>query len=847
MKAKRFIFSLMAMLAMLTGMLQPLSAAKQADKKSRKDSHHSHSTSDKSDKCCKESKKLIKQINNTTMQDLVVDQTTLNIVNQINQTTRADLVVDQETLDIVKHLEDCSCTCTVIMPQDFMDSDGLLSQTYVISEPGSYCLGANIDFDPQDEFTPAFQILADDVRLSLREFTLRQANDTQNIIGVLIGEGLDYSDPDAVRKNIIIQNGNILNFTAAGILAYNAIYDNDPVYTGLSFESLQFSDLNIFECGSSFEGNPYYGSGISLSNLDIFPDRTNPDFPYGFKNVIIEDCTVNHCRGVSAIAITIANNVVVKNTQANDFFNDVGSEYVTVGGGGPAAYYITADNLMMYNCQGNGTKDLDPTNTNGQVGSFLQDCINAYIKDCQFNDTFGESDGIINFNCSNSKNFVAENCQFNNSRGGELARLVAGIHMSDSAFQQTEGNGMKFINCQFNGATVSPTNTRIAASTWTVGFIAITLRNIEFENCQAANISSDNPNFSSFGFLIGTDNSDPIPFYSNGRNYSFSNCVASDISTSGKKAVGFFMAALTGNRIGEQGELANMVLENCIAERIQSATQTDLVAGIAEAYFLTSATRIVPKELNLFVSNCRVSDVRSNLESPSPLSAGIVAQSVHRPDISNNSVSDCDRGILLTGTDQITPSDLFQLAASKADALAFVPVYIDLTSIPAATPAQTFTNLEASRGGPVSISPSTTSISLTRDFLFSTPTNLNFSGGATQWKPGDRIVYNNGGGTDIGGLVSGTTYYLIVYIPGFSELGLIQNNKVDNCSISCYQDDFSTTTSAWVNNTAFNCGARPTQFTNYDITFAGVRPVDAGTLVSYPVGGNKYFNLSLVP
>ena len=46
--------------------------------------------------------------------------------------------------------------------------------------------------------------------------------------------------------------------------------------------------------------------------------------------------------------------------------------------------------------------------------------------------------------------------------------------------------------------------------------------------------------------------------------------------------------------------------------------------------------------------------------------------------------------------------------------------------------------------------------------------------------------------------------------------------------------------------TAFNCGDVPTQFTNYDITFAGVRP-DAGTLNVYPVGGNKYYNLSLFP
>ncbi len=69
-----------------------------------------------------------------------------------------------------------------------MDSQGLLSQTYVISAPGSYCLGADIDFDPQDEFTPAIQILSNDVSLNLRRFTLRQApdNTTSDVYGVLI-------------------------------------------------------------------------------------------------------------------------------------------------------------------------------------------------------------------------------------------------------------------------------------------------------------------------------------------------------------------------------------------------------------------------------------------------------------------------------------------------------------------------------------------------------------------------------------------------------------------------------------------------------------------------------------
>src|SRR4029079_14440429 len=113
----------------------------------------------------------------------------------------------------------------------------------------------------------------------------------------------------------------------------------------------------------------------------------------------------------------------------------------------------------MFNCQGNGTTDLDFTATGAQVGSFIQSCINVYIKDCQFNDTFGEADVIVNCNFSNSQNVTAENCQFNNNQGGSKApNIIAGVHMSDDPDQRTQGNGMRFINCQFNGTRVANDN-----------------------------------------------------------------------------------------------------------------------------------------------------------------------------------------------------------------------------------------------------------------------------------------------------------------------------------------------------------------------------------------------------
>ncbi len=66
MRLKQYIFGLLAMLAMATSIQPPLLAAQ--------NHHSSSSSSQKDDKFCKKANKLLKQIDQTTMQDLVVDR-----------------------------------------------------------------------------------------------------------------------------------------------------------------------------------------------------------------------------------------------------------------------------------------------------------------------------------------------------------------------------------------------------------------------------------------------------------------------------------------------------------------------------------------------------------------------------------------------------------------------------------------------------------------------------------------------------------------------------------------------------------------------------------------------------
>lgn len=142
MRLKSYIFGLMAMLAMGICSQMPLQAAKASAKKEKQkqsssSSSNSHKRHNKAKKCCKKTIELLEQVDQTTMQDLIVDQNILGLTSQINQTTRQDLATDLEILDKVEQIIDCTCKCQLIMPQDFADSDGNLTQTYLITTPYS--------------------------------------------------------------------------------------------------------------------------------------------------------------------------------------------------------------------------------------------------------------------------------------------------------------------------------------------------------------------------------------------------------------------------------------------------------------------------------------------------------------------------------------------------------------------------------------------------------------------------------------------------------------------------------------------------------------------------------------
>ena len=832
--------------------------------------------------------------------------------HKARQKLRSEKAVNPKSATSSTEMTGC-CECTTILSSDFGQ---WLDSTYVIATPGKYVLGQDVIFMPAVEFTPAINILCNDVVLDLCNHTLSQGNTTQECYGIQIGQGTFYTDPNAVLSNITVQNGTVREFTGVGLYCYNASFDYPDFYpkptSQTPFQNLQFLCLNVLECGpptalftgtidttgtlkvtsiqngSIIVGQPIFdvtntiapgtiitgfltgtgglgtysvnipqpvasetiilgnesqenGSGINLDYNEAtstYPQVFDPTTPVSYSDVLIEGCNVNSCFGHGAVNIFVFDNLVINNTTANDSIINYD------GFGFNFGFDITGRNLQMVNCQANGTSDFDPTPVSPthatQCGGLsLEDALNTYVKDCQFNDTFGETSYIVNNNLSLCSNCVYENVQFNNSRGGFGCVIVAGVHRSSANPQFENGNGYKYINCQFNGATVSLDNPGGLTNSELVGMTSISTNNDVFESCQFCNIGG-NPNYVAYGIFLGSQPYRDVPLTIGGAFcQTFKNCIFSDIH-GGNIGVGLLAGVVDLSAIGYQHVQTNYVVEDCIFERISSTLDTPiLVAGFAETPVhaglnparLSQLNAMYPKMKNVQVNNCRFSDIHA--ATPIPDSAALVVRSVEYPVITDNSISDF-RGILLTGTNEITPN-AFQLAATKADALAFQPLFVPLTTVPATSPLQTFKNV--TRKNNVTISPSlrigtlsgqTGTVDTQHSMIWPTQ-DLNCLG----WKSGDAIEYNNCGGSNIDNLVNGSTYYLIVYVPGYSEQGLIKNNDVSNCSLAGFEDTRTpSTSSVWLSNTAFCNGANGKN--NYAIRWGGKAPVTKGNLNSYP-------------
>jgi len=450
-----------------------------------------------------------------------------------------------------------------------------------------------------------------------------------------------------------------------------------------------------------------FGNNINLDHVDstgVTSDRTenfytvgNWDCYFSF-NITAKDCTFNNCQGAAPSAIfQLANiNMQLLNITANN--TTVLTEGLDQFGGSGNSI----DRCNNVYCENSQFNDVFDTASGGQVaGVFAQGAEvgevfsdrkageNVKFVNCQFCNIQGVRSNILQgVNNSEAYNQVFEGCQFNTSRGGPGAGIICGIHVSDVPFQETSGDGYKYINCQFNDHVREADSTNLSIAG---GFVSITKRNILFDGCEAINIrdfkesvtSSDSG--SVVGFAPGFALTDPLPVGGNNRNVKFRKCVVSDLEGP-SHVVGIYTGLFNrGIRVPElgEGEVLNTTVEDCIVERIKSrASDARLVAGIAEGWTLNANTlfnvRLRPEMRNFTVTGNKVTAVRQ--ETPAANSAGILAQSVTNPILRDNIVNDSDRGVLLTGSDD--PSfEGFRVAATQQNALDQMFIPFDLPDL----------------------------------------------------------------------------------------------------------------------------------------------------------------------
>ncbi len=742
------------------------------------------------------------------------------------------------------------CECIPIMPDDFGPDRNI---TYSITTPGVYKLSTDVAFNTPDDYVPAIEILSNDVVVDLCGHTLSQGNTTTNGHGIRLGEGYFGSDPDFVISNITIRNGTVRNFTGIGIFAFNASFDGTD--NQAAFQDIRLHKLNVLDCGSLTESTDF-ASGIDfdalIGSFIVFPVSPN------YRNVWIEECKVERSKGTAGVFMNGVENCFVMDSTANNTTADFSPFQLVYG------WLLTAKNLQMFRCQGNGSRNFTPTPASPEYiaqtgGITINDSIDVLVKDSQFNDFFAENDYIVNNNLSINFNDVYEDCQFNGASGGAGAILVFGVHRSSAiSFLNQYGKGSRFTRCEFNQASISPDNPGGAAFSAIGGFTSITYSDCLFENCRFLNHDvKGNLGYKAFGAAIGSEPYQDIPELGVGPAVcqTFRDCIAADI-TGGNGAAGIFSIVANFNHTGTQRAQTDIVMQRCIAERIRTVSDDPVITiGLGEGLVFQSNNAIRPHNIytffdkmrNLQITDCRVSNVRALGAPSSTNSAGIYVSSVQNAEVTNNSVVDCDRGILFTGTNAIIPN-AFQLAATFADATAEFPVHIVLTSIPPPTPLQTFKNL--SNGTSVTISPSVKNDTFDNGTieLVSPPPLPGNPGGeqsfiwpvgfdltALGWKPGDRIRYDCNGGQPIGGLVCGNLYYAVVYSPGFVERGLVKDNNVTNCSITGYEDDKKPCTSSlWISNIAYCNGAVGSEKENYAINWGGKPNISQGNLSCYP-------------
>ncbi len=656
-KMNTYMCGLTAMLAMTLGVPQTQLSAKQTDKKHRQEKHKSSSSSSfddhKQKKCCKKTVKLLKQVNQTTQQDLAVDEEILSVVNNIN--------------DIV------SCSDPIHITQ------AMVTEGLVITEPGVYRFCENITFTPAPAYTAsaknsantppfdvkqlnadilklaekqngrlgfsevaklvhdrcstnskqmatslavvhppaAITVAASNVYIDMMNFTL-ESDLAAGAIGFLLIED---------HENITITNGTITQFQVAGI--YANIEDSTPQRT---LGNLTFKNLTIIDNGDPFA---YYGTtaaaGINLTAPEIAGFNiqfTHMPTSFKYSNILIKDCSINN-NASAGIAVWNVTDLTIQDSAANGSYM-TNAPFNIISG---VAFGFSRNIRLLHSTFDNTRMEQGGAYVCSGAGFLASE--NVYANMCSFNNTLTDGTGFSVFTvgilAGTSKNLFFENCQFNNPVSLSEAGTVNCFHHSDSINAEVSDGPVKFVHCQFNGTRY----TKGPGFGGAVGVDFITHKDVMFENCQSTNHICDVEGRDAIGFSIGTSYQDPITAdIASSRNITFRNCDASDIFSAGI-ARGFYYHADAFDGKPDIADLTNITVDNVVVSRVYGDNESSGIFAGAD-----DATNQICK--NVVVKNSVVSEIGYDN------GVGIKMQAVDSPFLYNNIVQNCSTGILLT-------------------------------------------------------------------------------------------------------------------------------------------------------------------------------------------------------
>ena len=567
-----------------------------------------------------------------------------------------------------------------------------------ITSPGYYiidCTTGDYHVNPSG-LIPAIRILSPDVTLDLNGQTIRQVN-TSDPFGyfLYVGYGLMPNpgpEQDFVAKNIKIKNGVIKNFTCGGILSYNSTYGAYAAGLGPSiqtpWENITVENVDVLDCGMAGWNNTFQG----VQGIDISSDVSVPDT--SFKNIAIRNCNVDGCVGNSATAVYVwrADGLTIDKVNADNVLTP--DDSTTAGTYSTAAFYIEGRNLTLNNCHGDNCRDENTSvySLGAQIGSFIQRSQNVILNECTFNYAYGERNSIVNLNTSNSKGLTATGCQFNFPSCGNDVVDAVGIHMSDSPNQTDNGQGFKFENCQFIGASSGPSPTR---TLFVGGYIAITQTSVEFNNCQFGAVQFFVPDdYPIYAQAIGAFNltmgEDPAYPYANVGSTIFRNCSVSDIKSNvsivglaGGSRYYYRARRPTGSNVTFEGNTINNLVST-------STRSYDFVVGLGNPAPDNDTTLFsLPAYTENFVVLNNTFQVihhypgEDRNATPNALVGAILIDGVQNPVVSGNIVNNCDDGIVLTGIAGSTAPHAVQLASSLANLNnpSPIPVNIGFTAL----------------------------------------------------------------------------------------------------------------------------------------------------------------------